>query len=113
VDKFGSEVPQDFDSLTSLPGVGRKTANVVLSIYFGEQRMPVDTHVFRVANRIGFAHQNTPEKTEEELMNEIPKKEWNNMHNAMIWHGRRVCSARKPKCDECIIRKECNAYNKF
>jgi endonuclease-3 len=112
IEKYGGDVPKDFEKLTELPGVGRKTANVVLSIYFSEQRMPVDTHVFRVANRIGFAHKDNVEKTEEELMRTLPKTEWNNMHNAMIWHGRKVCKARKPDCKNCIIKDYCKMSRK-
>jgi endonuclease-3 len=105
--EYGGEVPNDFDSLVTLPGVGRKTANVVLSIGFGHQAIPVDTHVFRVSNRIGFAAEKTPEKTEFALMKLLPKAEWNNAHNSMIWHGRRICHARKPECARCPIEKYC------
>jgi endonuclease-3 len=105
--KYHGKIPGDFDALVSLPGVGRKTANVVLSIGFGKQAIPVDTHVFRVSNRIGFASEKTPEKTEFALMKLLPECEWNNAHNSMIWHGRRICHARKPECDICPIEKYC------
>ncbi|MDR3305997.1 MAG: endonuclease III [Clostridiales Family XIII bacterium] len=107
LDDFGGEVPQDFDKLTSLPGVGRKSANVVLAFGFGEERMPVDTHVFRVANRIGLCHENTPEKTETALVKCIPKGKLSDSHHYMIWHGRKVCHARKPECDACVLNDLC------
>lgn len=107
ISDFNSQVPDNLDDLVSLSGVGRKTANVVLAIGFKVQALPIDTHVLRVSNRIGFSSEKTPEKMEQDLMKKIPKKEWNNYHNALIWHGRRVCDARKPKCETCMIKKYC------
>lgn len=107
---FNSEVPNNFDDLISLAGVGRKTANVVLSIGFNVQAMPVDTHVFRVSNRIGFVNETTPEKTEQSLMKVIPYGDWNNAHNAFIWHGRRVCKAINPSCNTCLIQSCCKYF---
>ncbi len=107
VDKFNSEVPEDFDSLRSLAGVGQKTANVVLNCAFGHPTIAVDTHVFRVANRIGFVDETTPEKTEDALMKAIPKKWQTHAHHWMILHGRYVCKARKPECEKCKIEKFC------
>ena len=108
VDKFNSEVPQDFEALRSLAGVGQKTANVVLNCAFGQPTIAVDTHVFRVANRIGFVKETTPEKTEEALMKSIPKKWQTHAHHWMILHGRYVCKARKPDCEKCQIAKLCD-----
>lgn len=109
IEKFDSEIPEDFDSLRSLPGVGQKTANVVLNCAFGHPTIAVDTHVFRVANRVGFVNEQTPEKTEIALLKTIPKKWQTHAHHWMILHGRYVCQARKPKCEICKIRKWCQA----
>jgi endonuclease III len=110
VKNFNSEVPKNFDSLISLAGVGQKTANVVLNCAFGHLTIAVDTHVFRVANRLGFVDETTPEKTETALMKAIPKKWQTHAHHWMILHGRYVCQARKPKCDECQIAKFCKYF---
>ena len=100
-EKYNDEVPENFEILTSLPGVGRKSANVILGTYFNENRFPVDTHVFRTANRIGLANSKTPEKTEEELTKIIPPALWMKMHRWLIKHGRTYCTARNPKCPSC------------
>ena len=105
--EHGGQVPEDYDFLVSLPGVGRKTANVVLSVGFGQQRIAVDTHVFRLANRIGFTEEKDVLATELALMKAIPEDRWTMMHHALIWHGRRICSARNPKCGECGITPWC------
>lgn len=110
-DEFGGEVPCDYDALVSLPGVGRKTANVVLSVGFGQQRIAVDTHVFRVANRIGLTHEKDVLKTELSLMERIPEERWSRTHHSLIFHGRQCCDARKPKCDECPINICCEYVN--
>ena len=102
-ERFGGEVPDNFDDLVSLPGVGRKTANVVLAELFGHQTIAVDTHVFRVANRIGLAAADNVLETETQLKKAVPKDSWTKMHHALIWHGRRVCSARNPKCEGCCL----------
>ena len=107
LEEYGGEVPGDFDELVKLPGVGRKTANVVLSVAFGEQRIAVDTHVFRVSNRIGLCNQKTPEKTEESLVKRLPGNRLSESHHCLIWHGRRVCHARKPSCSECTLNDIC------
>ena len=112
VDEFNSEVPEDFAALKSLPGVGQKTANVVLNCAFGHPTIAVDTHVFRVANRIGFADETTPEKVEIALLKNIPKKWQKHAHHWMILHGRYVCKARKPECRRCGVRKFCEFENK-
>ncbi|MBQ2455945.1 MAG: endonuclease III [Firmicutes bacterium] len=107
VEKYDGEVPGDYDKLVELPGVGRKTANVVLAEAFGQQRIAVDTHVFRLANRIGLVCEKDVVKTEEGLMKVLPEDHWTAMHHALIWHGRRVCTARKPDCENCCIEGVC------
>lgn len=107
VDKYKGRVPSSMDDLINLPGVGRKTANVVLSNAFSLPAIAVDTHVFRVSNRIGLADSNNVEKTEVDLMNNIPKKRWTKAHHMLIFHGRRVCKARNPLCETCPINKYC------
>ncbi len=107
VDKYDGEVPGDYDLLLELPGVGRKTANVVLSVGFGVPRIAVDTHVFRLANRIGITAEKNELNTELALMKAIPEERWIMMHHALIWHGRRVCNARNPMCDQCGIQRLC------
>lgn len=112
VEKFHSRVPHDFAALTSLPGVGRKTANVILNTVFGEPVIAVDTHIFRVANRIGLAHGKTPLAVEKQLDKNIPKEFLHDAHHWLILHGRYVCVARKPKCPECLIRDLCEYPDK-
>jgi endonuclease-3 len=107
LDEYGGEVPQDMDALMSLPGVGRKTANVVLAVGFGEQRIAVDTHVFRVSNRIGLCDEPDVLKTELALMKNLPEHRWSEAHHSIIWHGRRVCHARKPDCESCPVGGLC------
>ena len=108
---FGGQVPDNYDDLISLPGVGRKTANVVLSVGFGQERIAVDTHVFRVANRIGLVHEKDVLKTEFALMDRIPEEHWSRTHHSLIFHGRQCCDARKPKCDSCPIVTYCEYVN--
>jgi endonuclease-3 len=107
LEEYGGEIPRDFDKLSALPGVGRKTANVVLAVGFGEERIAVDTHVFRVANRIGLCHAGDVLKTEEALMKNLPEGRWAESHHSLIWHGRRVCHARKPECESCVLCDLC------
>ena len=107
VDEYGGAVPGEYDELVKLPGVGRKTANVVLAEAFGQQRIAVDTHVFRLANRIGFTAEKDVFATEDALMKAIPEDSWTKMHHALIWHGRRVCHARKPACEGCCLDGIC------
>lgn len=107
VEKHGGQVPEDYDSLVALPGVGRKTANVVLSVGFGHQRIAVDTHVFRVANRLGLVKEKDVLKTELSLMERVPEERWSRTHHSLIFHGRQCCDARKPKCDECPVNTLC------
>ena len=112
VREFDSKVPEDFDTLLKLPGVGRKTANVVTSIAFDRPAIAVDTHVFRVANRLKLAVGETPLEVEEGLMNAIPKELWSQAHHWLIWHGRRVCKARRPLCGECPLGEVCPSMGK-
>lgn len=107
---YGGEVPDKMEELVKLPGVGRKTANVVLSNAFGVDAIAVDTHVFRVSNRIGLVKTDTTEKTEFELMKVLPKKRWSKAHHLIIFHGRRICKARKPECNICPIVEYCDYY---
>jgi endonuclease-3 len=107
-EKYGGQVPQTMDELTALPGVGRKTANVVLANAFGVPAIAVDTHVFRVSNRIGLAEAKDVEKTEQQLMVNIPKEDWAAAHHWLIYHGRQVCSAQRPKCETCTLAGVCD-----
>lgn len=109
---YGSEVPNQREALESLPGVGRKTANVVLNTAFGQPTMAVDTHIFRVANRIGLSKGKTPLAVEMDLVKTIPQEFLKDAHHWLILHGRYVCTARKPHCAECIIRDLCEYKDK-
>ena len=107
LDNFGGEVPGTREELMTLPGVGRKTANVVLNVIFHEPTMPVDTHLLRVAPKIGLAEGNTPETVEKSLLERIPAEFLHDAHHWILLHGRYVCTARTPKCEECIINDIC------
>ena len=111
VSDFGGKVPDTYEGLVSLPGVGRKTANVVLAEGFGVPRIAVDTHVFRVANRIGITDEKDVTATEEELMRRLPEDMWILAHHLLIFHGRRCCHARKPECGRCGLKDIC-LYNR-
>ena len=100
------------NQLSKLPGVGRKTAGVVLMAAFGDAQIPVDTHVFRLSHRIGLADGGTPEKVEMQLREILPRDSWTFAHHLLIWHGRRVCSARNPACQTCTLRDLCQDYQK-
>ena len=110
--RHGGEVPKTMEELTALPGVGRKTANVVLANAFKVPALAVDTHVFRVSNRLGLADAKTVEETEKQLMRAIPKADWCDAHHWLIWHGRRVCKAQRPLCDSCGLKDMCKEYHK-
>ena len=112
VDKYGGEVPHDRDALESLPGVGRKTANVVLNVAFGDPTMAVDTHVFRVSNRIPLARGKTPREVEDGLMQVIPGRYMRHAHHWLILHGRYLCKARAPDCPRCPISDLCRSAEK-
>lgn len=105
--EYSGEVPDRLEELVKLPGVGRKTANVVLSVGFGIPALAVDTHIFRVAHRLGLSAGKTPEAVEADLCGIIPQEDWAAAHHWFIWHGRRVCSARKPECDRCPLGGIC------
>jgi endonuclease-3 len=107
LDEHGGEVPHDRDALQRLPGVGRKSANVVLNVAFGEPTIAVDTHVFRVANRTGLAGGKTPEQVETALMARVPERWRHHAHHWLILHGRYVCKARRPLCERCIVSDVC------
>ena len=111
IEKHNGKVPGTMEELLELPGVGRKTANVVLSNAFGIPAIAVDTHVFRVSKRIGLAKGKDVEDVEQELMKNIPKKMWSDAHHYIIWHGRKICKARKPNCEECPIAPHCEFLN--
>lgn len=111
IDDFGGEVPGNREALMTLPGVGRKTANVVLNVIFHEPTMPVDTHLLRVAPKIGLAEGSTPETVEKSLLERIPPEFLHDAHHWILLHGRYVCTARNPKCQECLINDICK-HNK-
>ena len=109
VERYGGEVPDTMEALTSLPGVGRKTASVVLCFAFGIPAFPVDTHVFRLSHRLGLVDDaaNTPDKVDEAMRALLPPEQWGAMHHCLILHGRRVCHAQKPACAKCALRTLC------
>ncbi|MBC2399428.1 endonuclease III [Clostridium tetanomorphum] len=110
LEEHNGNVPDTMEELTKLPGVGRKTANVVLSNAFGIPAIAVDTHVFRVANRIGIGKGKTPDQVEKELMKNVPRNMWSDTHHYLIWHGRNICKARKPDCEKCPIAPYCEYF---
>lgn len=112
IQNYDSQVPEQMDELLKLPGVGRKTANVVLSNCFGVPAIAVDTHVFRVSTRLGFSDKKDPLQVEQDLMKKISKKYWTDAHHAFIFHGRRICKARNPICELCSVQSYCKFYKK-
>ncbi len=112
LEKFGGEVPSTVESLMRLAGVGKKTANVVYSVWFGGDAIAVDTHVFRVSNRLGLAKGNTPLAVEAGLNKAIPKENWSKAHHWLIWHGRKVCHSQKPNCEGCTLNGLCDYAKK-
>lgn len=111
IEEHNGKVPDNMEELIKLPGVGRKTANVVLSNAFGVPAIAVDTHVFRVSNRLGIAKGDTPEQVEKGLMENVPREMWSDTHHYIIWHGRQICKARKPNCEECPLAPYCEYFN--
>jgi endonuclease-3 len=109
---YKGEVPKNMDDLMSLPGVGRKTASVVLAEAFNIPAFPVDTHVFRITRRIGIAKENTADKVSDEMMKKLPKYKWHLMHHLLITHGRTICTAKSPKCKICNVNEICTYYKK-
>lgn len=112
IERFGGQVPGDVKSLKSLSGVGQKTANVVYSVWFGGDAIAVDTHVFRVSNRLGLARASDVKKTERQLHRSVPKEEWSRAHHWLIFHGRRVCHSRKPDCAACTLSGYCDYFKR-
>ena len=112
VDKHNCQVPPNFEELVELPGVGRKTANVMLSQAFGVPAIAVDTHVFRTSRRLGLAQADTVLAVEQELQETIPRKSWSAAHHWLIWHGRKVCKARNPLCQQCPLQELCASPDK-
>ena len=110
LEKFDGEVPNRVEELMSLAGVGKKTANVEYSVAFGGAAIAVDTHVFRVSNRLGLAKGKTPEEVEKGLNKAIPKTDWSDAHHWLIWHGRKVCHSRKPDCEHCALALYCDYF---
>ena len=107
VERYGGEVPRDRDSLERLPGVGRKTANVVYAVAFGGNAIAVDTHVFRLSHRLGLSKADTPFGVEKDLMSRFPEENWSHLHHLLIHHGRYVCKSQSPQCDKCLLTKDC------
>jgi endonuclease-3 len=110
LEEYGGRIPEDREALMSLPGVGRKTANVVLANVHGAQAIAVDTHVFRVSHRLGLAYGATPRRVEEELMEVLPPAAWATTHHRLIFHGRDICKARRPLCEKCPLARWCDWY---
>jgi endonuclease-3 len=107
LEQYNGEVPGNYEALLQLPGVGTKSANVVMAVGFGQPGLGVDTHVHRVTNRLGIVHEKTPEKTEKALKALLPEKLWSISHHLFIFHGRQVCKARRPDCDHCCVEDLC------
>ena len=113
VEKFNGEVPDNMEDLTSIPGVGRKSANVImLEAFHNPQGIAVDTHAKRIANRIGFSNESDPLKIEQDLLKVMPKEYYYDVNHLLVWHGRKNCTARNPKCEECALKDLCKEYNK-
>ena len=110
VNRFGGEAPNNIDDLRTLAGVGRKTANVVYAVGFGGQAIAVDTHVFRVSNRLGIANAKNVLDTEKQLMQAIPREQWADSHHYLLLHGRYVCKAQNPQCQRCSVKDFCKHY---
>lgn len=113
LEEFNGKVPETIKELMKLPGVGKKTANVVASTCFGVPAIAVDTHVFRVSNRIGFVNEKNVSSTEKALQNKIDKSRWTKAHHLFIFHGRRCCTARNPKCDFCTVKDFCKYHKEI
>lgn len=110
LEKYNGVVPNTLEELKTLAGVGQKTANVVYAVAFGGDAIAVDTHVFRVSNRLGLAEGKTPAKVEEGLCKALPQSEWSKAHHYLIYHGRRVCHSQRPDCENCTLKYLCNYY---
>ena len=112
LEEYNGQVPATREDLMTLPGAGRKTANVMLSVAFHQPALAVDTHVFRVSKRLGLAKGEDPLLVEQELLKVVPKEKWSEAHHWLIWHGRKICKARNPLCQECPVRELCHSYKK-
>lgn len=113
VDDFGGVVPNNMEQLQSLPGVGRKSANVImLEAFHDPQGIAVDTHAKRISNKVGFSKESEPEKIEQDLLKQVTKEMYYDVNHLLVWHGRKICNARSPKCEECPIKTYCNDYKK-
>lgn len=113
LDEFDGIVPQDMEALQSLPGVGRKSANVImLEAFHNPQGIAVDTHAKRISNKMGFSKQTEPERIEQDLLKQIPKEYYYDVNHLFVWHGRAICDARKPRCEDCPVKMYCNEYKK-
>lgn len=110
INKYEGKVPLDFERLCSLPGVGRKTANVVLNILIGAENIAVDTHVLRVSSRLGISSENNPTAMEIDLYKKVPKKFWKNTNHWLVLHGRYICKSKKPDCEKCFLSRKCNFF---
>ncbi|MEM2949303.1 MAG: endonuclease III [Candidatus Bilamarchaeaceae archaeon] len=113
VDEFDGKVPDDFDELIRIPGVGRKIANVLLLYTFGKNRIPVDTHVHRISNRLGWVKTKNPEQTEIALMKKVPRSLWRKVNHAMVAYGQTICLPRNPRCEECRMKDYCRYYKEI
>ncbi len=113
VDQFEGEIPQEIEALTKLPGIGRKTANVVVGTAYGVPAIMVDTHVKRLANRLKLTDKNNPDKIEQDLIEVIPEKDRTDFSHRLIWHGRKICGAKKAMCEECILAEMCPSEGKI
>ena len=112
-EQHNGQVPDTMEALTALPGVGRKTANVVMFNAFGIPAFAVDTHVFRVSNRLGLCKADTVEETERQMTKLIPRENWGRAHHWLIWHGRKLCKAQRPLCEECELNKLCKYHSEL
>ena len=111
IEKYGGEVPQSMDELMSIPGVGRKSANVImLEAFHNPQGIAVDTHAKRISNRVGFSKESDPLKIEQDLLKVFPKEYYYDVNHLLVWHGRNICNSRSPKCDECPIKDLCENF---
>ena len=113
IEDFNGIVPNNMEQLQTLPGVGRKSANVImLEAFSNPQGIAVDTHAKRISNKMGFSKQTEPEKIEQDLLKKIPKEYYYDVNHLFVWHGREICNARNPKCEECPVKEYCNSYKK-
>ena len=113
IERYGGRVPSTIDELLELPGVGRKTANVILAVAYGKAAIAVDTHVFRVANRLGLVKARNPLDAERQLMQAVPQSDWSSAHHWLIHHGRSICHARSPECRRCVVVDLCPSARRF